>query len=520
MEAKAGFWEAAKGFIGRYKMSLILSYGIVLAAFFVMLFNDSLQIDEETWVMGNGHIGLWLMQGRFGLYFFDKIFCPTGSFIPGLWDFAAVTLWTLAGAVFVFCISLILKKDMPSFSVFAFCTIFSTVRLSVGDLLSFSMFNLQQALAMLLMSMASLCSVLFFVGGKKRWMMPAAGLIFCAVGFFQAFAVVYITFIAIYLWLLVNGTQARPFKTIALQMIYAVFAFTAGLLLYFGINSYITTYVAPGGGKYLSDSYIGWHDGFSFAMDRTMGNIGDILLGKNDTGGVSMLIPTVLLVLFILLSALRAKGVKNKLLAVLSGCFVGISPFILSLFTAMPNIVGRTLLALPLAQGAVMLFSIQTLKNKRLRGAACALAAVVVLHNVFLMNGFFYSGLMAYKQDVNLGNLIMSTVTQELGSFHDKHMVFIGKYSAPPIPFRQEPVAASFFEYDEGNIQRMNDFLIAEGYAIKQSTAQQRQRAYEAAEDMACWPEEGSIAALGDIIIVKFSEVPQDSIWFRVNLVQ
>lgn len=290
--------------IGRYLKNnkvVLLSILFGLACYGFMLTRYSLQIDEETWIKNTDPslITLWLKQGRFGLYVFDLIFSPLGRYIPILWDVLAVLLWTFAGIIFSFCISMV-SRDFSRFSIFAFCAVFSSVPFVVGEVLSFSMFNLQQALAMVLVAV-SVCFVFMYYQHRRKGLMAVSALLlFIASSFFQAFPAVFISAIVIYVLLSVLNDPAIKVSALLKDILRAAGVFAAGVGLYYIVNLVITIYVSPGGEGYFSSAYIGWGDGTGVIVPllRTMKRSLSVLAGLEIVGGLSMLLTTALFIVY------------------------------------------------------------------------------------------------------------------------------------------------------------------------------------------------------------------------------
>ena len=93
------------GFLKKYKSSILIAMLFVLLCYGFMLTHYTLQIDEETWIKNSDPQlikTIWISQGRFGLYIFDRIFSPLGRYIPILWDILAVIIYFFSGFIFYF----------------------------------------------------------------------------------------------------------------------------------------------------------------------------------------------------------------------------------------------------------------------------------------------------------------------------------------------------------------------------------------------------------------------------------
>ena len=61
-------------FCRRYKNILILAAGLSFLAFLTMLIYPSLNIDEEMSIFKDKIYTPWIVQGRYGIQFINKIF--------------------------------------------------------------------------------------------------------------------------------------------------------------------------------------------------------------------------------------------------------------------------------------------------------------------------------------------------------------------------------------------------------------------------------------------------------------
>ena len=249
--------ENFKDFIVKYKIPIISSFIFTIICFGFMLTNHSLTIDEETWINSTNPSGirLWLTQGRFGIYLIDKFLSPTGSYVPFLWDILAVLIWNLAGVCFLFCISMFYSK-FNKFSAFVFCAYFSSLPLVVGEILSYSMFNFQQSLAMLCMTISVFFIYTYFNVKQRKYIIISSILLLASVSVYQAYIVVYLVMIIAYALIFALKHKYDDTKLFLMNIINAMFAFILGFLGYYIINKIITTYFAPDPGNYLT-GYVG-----------------------------------------------------------------------------------------------------------------------------------------------------------------------------------------------------------------------------------------------------------------------
>jgi hypothetical protein len=502
-----------KNFLCENRRALTAAFCFTLVCYGFMLTHYTLTIDEETWICNTDPAliqKIWMLQGRFGLYLFDAVFTPLGRYVPFLWDFLGIVFWFAGGVVFCFCLTRYVSA-VSRLSVGVFAAMFTTVPLAVGELLSYSMFSLQQGLAMLLVSASAALTFFWF---RTRRGMAAAGaalLLFAGVSFYQAFATVYITAMAAYVCLsLIYGSGGRFWRS----LVGSVGIFAAGVGAYFLINAYITRVLYPGADAYLENNFIGWDGGNPLVpLLPAVKNTARVLLGREVYGGKALLLLTVLTALAFCIRLVLLIRERNGRAA--AGLIVGFAALLLAPFSmlfgfAQPTLIGRTLLALPLSMSVQAVLVVDTArllpKPSASRWIAGGLLLCVLLINAAYMNNLFYNSYRVYTEDQAKAAQIMSRIAGEGMDASKKPVVFIGMLPQNAYLSADCSAGGSFFAWDNGNIARMRDFLNAEGYTILPADADQIQRGALLAEEMPCWPAEGCAADAGDFILIKFSD--------------
>jgi hypothetical protein len=88
-----------------------------------------------------------------------------------------------------------------------------------------------------------------------------------------------------------------------------------------------------------------------------------------------------------------------------------------------------------------------------------------------------------------------------------KYMEVVGYLERPPtelIP-KAETFGASFFQIDQGSSMRLGYFLQTLGFPeLEPLPLERRVQMIETANAMPAWPEKGSIAIVGDTLLIKF----------------
>lgn len=521
---RTGFFPSLGQFVRTYRYALLAALAFAFVCFGFMLVHRSLTIDEETWIVNDDPLALrlWLVQGRFGLYLFDLLFQPLGRFVPILWDWIAVVLWQCAAVLF--CHSVVrVSKGGSAISVFAFCAMFSSIPLAVGEVLSFSMFNLQQAFAMVLLACAVAAAYESLQSGSKRaaGLLLSAVLLFCATSFYQAFAVVFVTASVAYLVLLSIGSPQLRIRELAKPAGCLLAVAVVGVGFYWAVNGWITAHVAPGGAGYLRDHFVGWRSDtpawLSFA--RAVKSMLRVWLGRGVVGGPALLLSTLVCAGYAVAVLLTKASWRFRVIRLVLVILLFLSPFAMNLVLATSLIVGRTLLALPLALAVVFYLLLNALPVESHFGRFAAMIAVslVLCLNAVDMNRYFSASYQVYQQDAAFADQVMRRVEQQGIKVSDQPVVFIGKYEDGPAQPDWGPAVGSFFQWDGGNVLRMADFLRAQSYPVTRPSAQQIDMTVQRADSMANWPQDGCIEEYDGVLMIKLSEVVKGSSWYRIN---
>ena len=126
-----------------------------------MLIYPTVGIDEEKSLIAQEGYGAWIAQGRIGVQLFSSLFTINGRYVPFLWDFLAVGLWFCSGVVYSYSILAKRENKTDRIELIWFLVYYSALPFVVGEILSFSMFNLQISLGMISAAIAFYLSVLY-----------------------------------------------------------------------------------------------------------------------------------------------------------------------------------------------------------------------------------------------------------------------------------------------------------------------------------------------------------------------
>ena len=153
-------------FCRRYKNILILAAGLSFLAFLTMLIYPSLNIDEEMSIFADKIYTPWIVQGRYGIQFINKIFTINGRMVPILWDIFSIVFWYASGVI-IFYTFYGEKEKISGFAMFAFLAFYASVPFVEGESLSFSMMSPQECIGMVCTALAVLFTMYYLEACDK-----------------------------------------------------------------------------------------------------------------------------------------------------------------------------------------------------------------------------------------------------------------------------------------------------------------------------------------------------------------
>lgn len=502
-------------YIKKYKSIFAAAFIFSLLCFSYMLVTPGISIDEETWIQIEKPFAMWLVQGRWGIDVFNFLAMDQWRYAPVLWDILAIGIWNCAGILLSYTLFQDKIKRVP---LFFFLAYFSSVPFVLGEMFSFSMFSMQIALGMLSTAVAFEYSIRAAASRKRRdWVLALAFLVY-AFSVYQAYICVYITAVCIY------ALQAFLEKKQLIKDICSWGALClAGIGIYYGIHFILMKVV--GTTSYLSDNYVGWFDegGILRALFLAVANIVRVSLAipigeEYIYGGEVIRVVTAVFLVFVVWRVVKEVGIGRKLgLLFYAGALLA-APFALFLVLGTYKTHGRVLLGLSLAGAAEIYLIFSFLKKDSFKKIFIAASAYLLFLNAKNMNMLYYSANVAYEHDRTTANQVMYDIRKAGFDYHTKPVVFLGMEEMDEVGLPvSDTVGSSIFEWDDGNILRMCNFMGTEGYAVLSPDTGKIQKALEQRDGMKPWPQEGSIIETEESIIVYFSE-PSDK-WYTVNQV-
>lgn len=502
-------------FLKKNRTVFIAAGVLSFLCFIYMIVNPGISIDEETWIQIEEPFAKWFVQGRWGIDLFNCLSMDGGRYAPVLWDILAILLWNAGGMLFSFAL---FGKDIKKVPLFFFQAYFCSLPFVMGEMFSFSMFSLQIASGMLSTAGGFMFSVeAAEENSRKKWLYALLMLIY-AFSVYQAYTCVYVT--AVVAYCLKNYLEGQA--GLGRKLVKWAGVFAGGLIGYYGI--YLLLMKLFGASSYLADNYVGWFDegGIGKALFMAVANIARVsfaipVSGEYIYGGEVIRIVTALFVIFAVWAFFKEKRAVRRLGVLFYTVALTAAPFVLYLALGTYKTHGRILLGLSLSGAVEIYLILSVLKGTLLKRAGIIAGAYLLFLNAKNMNILFYSANVAYEYDKNVANQIMYDIKRQGIAYQDKAVVFVGMEPMDNVGLQKsDTVGSSIFEWDDGNISRMCNFMKTEGYRMSQPTPAQIEQALELTEDMGTWPQENSIKETEDTVIVFLSE-PTDK-WYKINL--
>jgi hypothetical protein len=171
----------------------------------------------------------------------------------------------------------------------------------------------------------------------------------------------------------------------------------------------------------------------------------------------------------------------------------------------------RTLMAVPAAIGIIALIAAEISPDRLRNWILVPLAALVAIQFSWISNRQYYAGHWALERDSTIASEIVTRIQAVQPGSPNYVVAIIGMLPqarsplATAVPY--STVGASFFEWDGGNAARINGLLnLLSDAKFHVAPPDLYLQAFDAAAAMPVWPTEGSIAKMGDVVVVKLSD--------------
>ncbi|MCM1326192.1 MAG: glucosyltransferase domain-containing protein [Bacteroidales bacterium] len=508
-------------FYKKNKKAFFLAFVYTALCFGFMLTHFVPHIDEETWLLNDNDSILWLLQNRYTVYLYNLFFTEHGRFVPFFATVAGIFFWNVSGFLFANVFFDFEKKDRFWLRTLLLCY-YSSIPFCMGEAFAFSMLMIPESFGMILVALAFLLTVkpAAVTGNRlKSSLCALCSILFLAIalGAYQALICIYVTAVAG--WCLCRFLEDKSFKP---QLLLGILFCTVSTGLYYIINLAVAK--AFGTASYLSANYVGWTNGENilFNLFMALANVGRISFaipfqGVYVYGGATLRIITVLFLLFSIAVFFKKKGAAKKAGVILFTLGILLAPFALYIALGTYKTQGRMMIALPLAGMIELLLMFRFIQKPYVERFFYIFLLAVLCVNASNMNRIYYHNYLVYQRDQSIAREIIHDLKRTGYDYHNKPVVFIGKVEQEDMGTSASgTLGASFFEWDDGNIGRMADFIKLEGCALRKPSSEQITAALTVRESMQLWPLEDSIREMQDYIVIYLSE-PSDE-WYRTNL--
>ena len=477
---------------------------IILLSYGYEIFNFNLTIDEETHTIFGGRVHRdWISQGRWGMALLNYLLLQN-PITPVVSVFLGVAGTAVGLFVYLNDTYKISRLGILSIAALAITTptlsfvyTFSTLAYGVG----FAFFAL------------AVSNSLIF---RRDWgsLLIACLLAAFAISVYQTFVFVLAMFVVVHA--VHNRAESRSAAFVLYKRLTVYFL--GGVLAYLLVN-YFALKAASMDTKYVGQ-FIDIKGLFQHPFQRIMasaGRVEDILRLRSRLFGIHSFWLSAVIFVSVVFSFVYPL-LKKQYGKLLHAGAISISILMIMVLAdaiAPGGAPLRSVIYIPVGI-AIIVASAFAVIGQRGRGVLIAISCFAIIGNSMINNHLFASSVSAEFKDRMLAESIIDEV-RKLSSGKDKNEVLkievLGNHAWPAtgIQSKSETFGASFFEWDAGNRRRIAAYLSMNGQAAVGASEEERVRVYEQAKAMPAWPDDGSIAFVGDVLVLKFGDysVPQ-----------
>jgi hypothetical protein len=493
-----------KEYIIQNRTIIIFSILIAIVCYGYELFNFSFSIDEEFDSFNNAiDITRRFSNGRWGIYFLNLLIFPH-SVMPYL-----PTLITILG-IALSSILIVNSEKCDLTSKIVFSTIFITYPLHTYYM-AFNILNYAVGIGMVLTVISYLIARKSIEGKRLRTGSFLISIFILAYTFsiYQGLLPIFVIIVLFHLLnLALNDRSVSVSNILRFLLLYCII-FCSSFVVY-KIFDFGLKYLVVGSVKidnpYI-DSFILWgREPVGQILFNIIKSIGGYVLGVTFYGALPMISLLVLVpfVFFVLMKSVNSK----KLLAFIFISFL-LSPFMV-LFFAGSFLPARSMLALPFLLAFIWWLSYQYL-NRLMKQLMFGVLLFVFLNNTYHTTRLFYAAYVSWQADRDMANRIIERIfSLDLMSKNNRiDVVFVGNYQHPAneLFFQFDVFGSSFFYWDNGRSDRISCFFKSIG--INQLNVLPKGKfdsEDELIKSIPCWPQKGSVALIGNVVVVKLSE--------------
>ncbi len=492
-----------QNFLKQNAYLIVTLSAIALFAYGFELFNFNITIDEEVYAATYGPTINWLLQGRWGMYLLNKFILPY-TVIPFVPLFTALVFHI--GAVLLILKSwdvqskfeqIIIGAVSITFPLMAYIYAFSTINYGVG----IGLFCIALSLYIYAKN-----------GGYLRVFafIPAAFAIAIYQGFIPALIGAFLVHIIL--------SEMRTTKFLINNLVIISGIHVLAFLTYYLIQEIIIALGIIRGLGYIS----GYFD-VAFLLehfDVVVTRLWSYLIfpiysgGKTvyaiDAKGFGVLFVVSLLGLTInILWSAKLSTIK-KILVITFSLALLLLPFASGLFMQ-GYMYLRFLVSLPIVIPGIIMLGM-TNGSRTFKIIVAILTVVSVFQFIMSTNHLFAASHLSLQADRSLATRLIIRIENaqaQAGVEELQYMVLIGREYIPSTELvpKIETIGISYFEFAQGNIDRVLAFLRTLGYSKLQPLPLDEQaQMVEIANSMPKWPQEGSVKVVGDVVLVKFGD--------------
>lgn len=514
-----------------------IAIGIVaLLNFGFLLTNQSIGVDDENFRFYFDNYGI-AMSGRYGYLLLMKVF-NTYQYFPVWRDGIAIGLLIVGTTLFVGIFQKVAGDNISENACIVFASIVVTYPL-LSKMFVYISINLEVALILVLAAIALYNTFVFIEKGKIWHIIYSILALTLGISMIENCLNYYVTgcflgFIIIILFgnncFLKNWNDP---KKQFIELMLKVLLFAGISVLSIVSNSILRMIVC----KILkidlhlySNKFILWDfSNIKQQMAVFFGTLKDVWIGYfKDTFYFKVLIISVIIMIVII----TIETVKRKNIGLLcSGLGSVISVFIFYIITGNVNMVTRTFVVYSIFSGFVLAMLFEWINIEKMRRLILFFIILTVFYQSREVQILFNEDYNRYIKDRNLAREINTAVEKEYGGVPSVPVVFIGE----PLPYIEYPnieddvnMRSIFSQNKDGVSVRIHPFFKMQGYnyispienlmpdnAYTLGENELTLKAKKLAENMAVWPEKGSVLAKEELVVVKLG--PLQSQYYDIS---
>ena len=492
------FPSCACRFFQEKKDLIFFLAAVALLVYGFELFNFNLTIDEEVHAFGMAP-SVWIEQGRWGMYLLNRFLLPY-TIVPVVPLFIALISQILAALFLVEGWRITSKTDQMllgavflAYPGIAYMYTFSTINYGIG-------------VGLFCVGLALLSFEQLPGWGRLAALIPAAFAVAIYQGFIVALTAVFLVSYVIHLL----NAKRRAFQ----DLLVSAGIVLGGTLIYYLIHKVLVTFFVP------ESSYVGEY--FDFAslqtnLTQVLASIATVIIGVYSGGkeiyGIRAWALLALISAVIAgfgYSLVRSKlSLLQKMLAAALLIFLFLLPFLTGLLMG-GYIAMRFLVALPVVLSGLVALG-ATFRNTIFRSVLVILTALCVLQFAVSTNHLFAASHIALQEDRLIAANLIKSIEQakyQAGTEEVRYVEMVGYLRQPANALNPkiETFGASYFQWDQGNVDRMLFFLRTLGYeGLSALPGEKRGDYIDRANEMPNWPREGSVTVVEDTVLIKFA---------------